>query len=140
MIHLRRPIEIDSGYALIEVLVAASLLVSALAIVAQVFAAATQARRGAEDTTRATVLAQQKIEELIAAAARPGAIALSPPGAIGADTAGFSERVDGRSLRWSIEPLPAAPSSAVVIRVVVLAAGARRRASADLATVRRTAS
>ena len=52
------------GFSLVEVLVAIGLLATAIVSLAHLFAAATRANRDAGDTTWATVLAAQKIEEL----------------------------------------------------------------------------
>lgn len=54
----------ESGFSLIEVLLAAGLLVTALVALAQLFIEATRANVGARHTTYATVLADRKLEEL----------------------------------------------------------------------------
>ena len=56
------------GFSLLEVLVATTILVVALAGLAQLFAVATRANAGAKTTTMAAVLAQQKMEQLRALA------------------------------------------------------------------------
>ena len=104
-----------------EVLIAIGLLATAIASLAHLFAVATRANLDAGDTTWATVLAAQKIEEL---RAEPfpepftgqfvdyldaGGIRLGDPGA------------DGRAYtrRWWIEPLAFAPDNTIAITVVV---------------------
>jgi len=52
------------GFSLLEVLVATTLLTVSLAALAQLFAIATRANSSARATTYATVLAQQKMEQL----------------------------------------------------------------------------
>lgn len=54
----------QSGFSLIEVLVASGLLASALIALAQLFAISTATNLSSRNTTYATVLAEQKLEEL----------------------------------------------------------------------------
>ncbi len=54
----------ESGFSLIEVLVATIVLAVALVSLAQLFALSTRTNMGARDTTYTAVLAQQKLEEL----------------------------------------------------------------------------
>ena len=136
-----------SGCTLLEVLVATTCLVGALAFVAQVYGVAAQATRRAAAITRATVLAQDKIEELVSRAASDATLAESPPGVLVSDVEGCFDIVGGFVRRWSIEALAAAPSGALVIQVVVTtaeqrAAGVPERLStgAHLVTIRRRAS
>jgi type II secretory pathway pseudopilin PulG len=53
-----------SGFSLIETMVATGILSAALVALAQLFAMSTQTNTSARDTTFATVLAEQKIEQL----------------------------------------------------------------------------
>jgi prepilin-type N-terminal cleavage/methylation domain-containing protein len=53
-----------SGFSLIEVLVATTLLATALVTLAQLFALSTKANMSSRNSTYAAVLAEQKIEEL----------------------------------------------------------------------------
>src|SRR5947207_1671073 len=53
-----------AGFSLLEVLVATTLLAAALAAVAQLFAVATKSNFSAKATTFASLLAQQKMEQL----------------------------------------------------------------------------
>jgi Tfp pilus assembly protein PilV len=133
----------DRGCTLIEVLVATTCLVVALAFVAQVYALAAQTTRRAAAITRATILAQDKMEDLVSRAAGDGALAASPAGALAADIEGCFDVVNGSVRRWSIEPLPDAQSSALVIQVVVRHSAATAASSvwdAHLVTVRRKVS
>lgn len=58
----------ESGFSLAEVLVATAVLATALVSLAQLFAVSIQSNTSARDTTFATVLAQQKLEQLRALA------------------------------------------------------------------------
>jgi Tfp pilus assembly protein PilV len=135
------------GCTLIEVLVATTCLVVALAFVAQVYGVAAQTARRATAITRATILAQDKMEELVTRASSDASLAESPGGALASDVEGCFDIVGGFVRRWSVESLPAAPSTALVIQVVVTTAEHRNAAlparlstGAHLATVRRKAS
>ena len=55
---------VEKGFALAEALIASALLASSLVMVAQLFGIAAQSTAGAKDTTFATVLAAQKMEQL----------------------------------------------------------------------------
>lgn len=111
----------DRGFSLVEVLIAAGLLATVIASLPHLFVAAARANRDAGDTTWATVLAAQKIEELRAE------IFLAPFSDQSVDYLDSS----GRNLedpssteraytrRWWIEPLPSAPDSTIVITVTV---------------------
>jgi len=54
----------EGGFSLVEVIVATSLLATALVTLAQLFAISTKTNLSSRNTTYATVLAQQKVEEL----------------------------------------------------------------------------
>lgn len=54
----------QSGFSLIEVLAATALLATAVVTLAQLFAVSTRSNLSARNTTYATVLAEQKMEEL----------------------------------------------------------------------------
>jgi type II secretory pathway pseudopilin PulG len=54
----------ESGFSLLEVMVATGLLVTALVSLAQLFVISTRSNIGSHNTTYAAVLAQQKLEEL----------------------------------------------------------------------------
>ena len=58
----------ESGFSLIEVMVATGLLVTALVTLAQLFVISTRSNLGSHNTTYASVLAEQKLEELRALA------------------------------------------------------------------------
>jgi type II secretory pathway pseudopilin PulG len=54
----------ESGFSLVEVMVATGLLATALVTLAQLFALSTQSNVSSRSTTYASVLAEQKLEEL----------------------------------------------------------------------------
>lgn len=54
----------DSGFSLVEVLVATGLLTASIVSLAQLFAVSTRSNLSSRSTTYASVLAEQKIEEL----------------------------------------------------------------------------
>ena len=113
---------------------AAALLTTALVALVQLFMQATRTGVVTRHATVATVLAEQKIEEL-----RGAALVASPPGALLANTAGYADHVDqsGRDVgagatppgsavytrRWSVDPLPQ-EGGAFVVQVSVLRAAA----------------
>lgn len=134
----RRP----HGCTLIEVVVATACLFIALASLAPVYAASAHAARRATLMTRATILAQDKIEELVARVASEAGLAESPPGALTSNVDGCFDVAGGFLRRWSISPLPAAPGGASFITVVVRHQSAVGEASWDarLITVRRRTS
>ncbi len=110
-----------SGFSLVEVLIAIGLLATAVASLAHLFTLATRANLDAGDTTWATVLAAQKIEELRAGPfpERPVDLSveyLDPSGAALDATASAGRRAYTR--RWWIAPLPSA-SDTVAVTVVV---------------------
>ena len=54
----------DAGFSLLEVLVATGLLAAAVVTLAQLFAVSTRANLGARNVSYASILAEQKVEEL----------------------------------------------------------------------------
>jgi len=99
----------EGGFTIIETIVAAAVLATALVALAQVAAVAVLAAARARDITRATLAAAQKLEEL-----RAGPYDASPVDA--------TDVVDERFLRrWTITPQP--PRAIVTIAVEVSAPG-----------------
>src|SRR5688572_23370230 len=110
-----------AGFSLVEVLVATAVVAFGAASLAQLFIVSVRSGSIAHATAATAVLAQQKMEELLADAA----YAPSPSAALTANTPGYFEYVDrlGVSLggaepsppprsavylrRWAIEPLEA---------------------------------
>ena len=161
----------ERGFSLVEVLFATTLLTVAIVSLAQLFAVSTRANTNARLTTFTAVLAQQKMEQLrsltwgfdtqglpltdtstnitAAAEAPTGGKGLtpSPSGALGENTDGYCDFLDGngQSLgggtappanaiyvrRWTVEPLPTNPNNTLVLQVLV--ARNRSRNAADSA-------
>ncbi len=125
----------SSGFSLLEVLVATTIMVVGVAALAQLAALAARANRTAHTTTVAAVLAQEKMEQLRSLAWGFDALSPSPAGALGQNTAGYCDFVEGNGRvlgggttpppgavyirRWSVEPLPANPNNTLVLQVLV---------------------
>lgn len=103
--HVRRT---QSGFSLIEVLVATVVLTSGVVGLAHLFSLATLTNVAARSTTFTSVLAQQKLEELRSIAWDQ--LAVSPPGALVANTGGFVDHLDehGRLVNAGVNPPPSA--------------------------------
>ena len=124
-------IRASRGFSLIEVLVAIGIFTVALVALAQLSVIATRANLRAGRTSFATVIAQQKIEELLS---EDLAANLSPAGALTTSLDGWFDFVDrhGRSVgtgarppsgsdylrRWSVEPLTGADTLRVQVAVI----------------------
>jgi prepilin-type N-terminal cleavage/methylation domain-containing protein len=113
----------DRGFSLIEALVASLVLSIGMAGVLPLVFASVRATRAARDTSMATWLAWQKVEELRA----PVELALSPSGTLATDTAGYVEYLDQFGVlsdapapytrRWLIEPAGATATLRLVVSV-----------------------
>ena len=97
----------SAGFSLVEALIASGLLATAIAGLMQVFVLAARSTAHARDTSYATALAAQKMEEL---RIRPFP---DDPRSDGDD------RIGAYTRRWRIAPLPAHPLDAMIITVVV---------------------
>jgi type II secretory pathway pseudopilin PulG len=122
----------EGGFSLVETLVATALLAMAVVTLAQLFVVATRNNLVARHATYATILAAQKLEELLTrhwADLEP-----SPEAALRQNTRGWVDYIDefGRALagdvphprsafvrRWAVQPLPDNPEQALIIQVVV---------------------
>src|SRR5438477_928790 len=128
----------ERGFSLVEVLIAITILTASVVSLAQLFAIATRANSGARATTYASVLAQQKMEQLrglawgfdpqglpfsdistditvIPERSNGGVgLSLSPGNALSISTAGYCDYVDafGNSLGGGSVP----PAGTVYIR------------------------
>ncbi len=102
------------GFSLLEALIAAAILASALLSLAQLIAFAVRTTAAAGRMTDAALLAAQKVEEL-----RAGSWAELQPGT---DTpaAGFTRT-------WTVTPMGADPDHLVLLEVLVGAPGGRTR-------------
>jgi len=136
----------EQGTSLIEALVASLIMTTGVATMAQLFSLSIASNAAARRSTIATVLAEQKIEQLrVEAAVAGSAFPASPPSSLDQSTDGFVDHlgVDGRVVststqppaqaiytrRWSVEPITADPDAPVVIQVIVAQRAGLRRAS-----------
>jgi type II secretory pathway pseudopilin PulG len=127
MMRRKRP---DLGFSLIEALIASTILLTGLSVLAQLFGASSTSSRRSELTTSATVLAIEKMEQLrglawgfdalglarsdfssdIAAfperATGGGGLTLSPAGTLATNTLGYCDFVDvnHRALGGGVDP------------------------------------
>jgi len=133
------PPDRSRGFTIVEVLVAAAILVTIAAGTAQLFAIAIRHGVAARQQLAMSIAASRKIDELAESVARAGV----PPTALGAvDRAveGFFDVTveSGVPLqrRWTIAPLAAYSPTAVVIVVRVAPATARTVPDIEVATIR----
>jgi Tfp pilus assembly protein PilV len=133
---------LESGFSLVEALVAMAIMLVTIATFIQVFGVAAAANQRAARRSLASLAAMQKMEELrsqtgLALAASPAAVLLD-------DVDGYSDRLSGGATRvaftrrWSIEPLLSDPAHLLVLQVVVIGPGGG--VEARIATLRRTGS
>ena len=133
----------NHGAALVEVLIAVGLLVVFCAGTAQVITSTAITMRAVRAATYAVVLAEDKLEEVLTAAALGVTVDVSPLEALERDCPGFVEYLDdqGRPVseaaperhsvylrRWSVRPLPG-DESRMVVRVRVVDAATTRAGS-----------
>ena len=118
------------GFSLVEALVATTIMAVGATALVQLFVIALGANERAREITRATVLAQEKMEELLADAP----FEPSPADVLQRNTSGYHDRVGVFVRRWSADRLPADPE-AYVVQVRVIHA---RRAYADSAVSSRS--
>src|SRR5262245_25025357 len=132
----------ESGFTLIEVLVALGIIVVLVTSLSQLFAMATMSNVGARVRTAASLLATEKLEELLELAS-----GFDPGGSLDQSLAGYSDYLDrfgqGTDLagaafvrRWSIQPLRTDPGNGVALSVVVLPRGAAGQRSTGRDVVR----
>jgi type II secretory pathway pseudopilin PulG len=144
MIRQPRAHRAQTGFSLIETLVATALTITALVSLAQVVLIAARALQEARLASLASVLAQQKMEELRALAwgfdaeglhLSDEGLAPSPADAMARNVAGYCEFLDERGerlgdgtdppagtafvRRWSIAPLESSPDNTVILQVLV---------------------
>jgi prepilin-type N-terminal cleavage/methylation domain-containing protein len=124
----------ERGFSLLEVLVATTIVTVGVSALAQLTVLGAHTNLRARHATTAAVLAQDKMEELLAAEA--GTLAPSPPDALGHDVDGFADFIDaaGHTMggspaappgsaylrRWSIDSLPESRNGAWVLQVFVI--------------------
>jgi prepilin-type N-terminal cleavage/methylation domain-containing protein len=134
----------ERGFSLLEVLMATTIVAVALGACAQLFVMSITASTRAKTTTRATVLAAQKMEQLRSLMwgfdsrglpVTDPRLATSPSDSLRRNADGFCDFLDrnGQWLgegttppagsvylrRWSIEPLPGDPDNVLVLQVLV---------------------
>jgi Tfp pilus assembly protein PilV len=102
------------GFSLLDALIAAAILASALLALAQVIAFAIKMTAAAGRMTTATLLASQKVEEL-----RAGSWAELQSGT-DSPAAGFTRT-------WTVTPLAADPDYVTVLEIIVRAPGGQTR-------------
>jgi type II secretion system protein I len=102
------------GFSLLEVLIAAAILASALLALAQLIAFATRETASAGRMTDAALFAAQKIEQL-----RAGSWSELQPGT--------DSPVQGFTRTWSVTPLATDPDYVAVVEVVVKTRGGETR-------------
>jgi Tfp pilus assembly protein PilV len=102
------------GFSLLEALIAAAILASALLSLAQLIAFAVRTTAAAGRMTDAALLAAQKVEEL-----RAGSWAELQPGT-DSPAAGFMRT-------WTVTPMAADPDYLVLLDVIVRAPGGQAR-------------
>jgi prepilin-type N-terminal cleavage/methylation domain-containing protein len=132
----------ESGFSLVETLVAMAILLVTIGSFIQVFGIAAAANQRAARRSLASLAAMQKMEELRSEAA--SALATSPAAVLQADVDGYNDRLPGGATgvaftrRWSIEPLVSDPLHLLLLQVVVFAPGGG--IEARIVTLRRTGS
>lgn len=103
----------DSGFSLIEAVIAAGVLAVALVGLAQLIVISTHVTIAAGALTTSTVMAEQKMEQLRTVAWDHPALEPSPPGTLHEDTHGYVEYLDAEG-RVLAESGP--PASTVFVR------------------------
>ena len=127
----------SSGFSLVEVLVAITILIAAVVSLSQLFGLAAATNQLAAARTLATLSGGDKIEQLQSTPWT--ALTASPAAVLETDVDGYSDRVGGGAAaslirRWAIAPLPADPFRLMVVQVLVLGRGGR--VEARIVTVR----
>src|SRR5512138_881368 len=102
------------GFSLLEALIAATILASALLALAQLIAFATSATAAAGRMTYAALVASQKIEQLCA-------------GSWSELQSGSDSPAAGFMRTWSVTPMPADPDYIALVEVLVTAPGGQTR-------------
>jgi prepilin-type N-terminal cleavage/methylation domain-containing protein len=114
----------DSGFTLVEVLVATTMVAVAVGGLGYMWSAAAGVNRSAKRSTYAALLAAEKMEELRALPLDDPALAASPPEALRTDAEGYYDApLEGYRRRWLVAPLPSYPLDARVLHVLVWSAG-----------------
>jgi prepilin-type N-terminal cleavage/methylation domain-containing protein len=134
-----RSLHDPAGFTLIEVVVAAAILATVAATLAQLLAAATQQSARNRDALGATVAAQSKLQQLRAVrwTNAVNGLTASPPRSLFEDTAGFVDYPDRFVRRWSISRRDALDLDTFILQVCVFRVAGRSPApDACVGTVR----
>ena len=110
----------ESGFSLIEVMVAMVIFLVASVSLAQLLAMTTRMQLQAQNTTEATRLAETKLDELrtLDFATDPS-IQLTTPAVLDTDVANyFDVPASGVTRRWSVVAGPTATTRTVTVRVI----------------------
>ena len=111
----------SSGFTIVEVIVASSVLMAVWLAMARLLVLTTAANTGARAVMEATTLAVDKMEQLRALPFDDPAFAHSPPLALTTNVEGYYDVLDARYIRrWVIEPLASYPGAALSIQVYVV--------------------
>lgn len=110
----RRSLADPSGFSLLEALIAAVILATALLSIAQSIAFAVRTTSAAGRMTDAALLAAQKVEELRA-------------GSWGELQAGTDSPAAGFTRTWTVTPIGADPEYVMVLEILVRAPGVQTR-------------
>ncbi len=120
------------GFSLIEVLVALFMATLMFLMTAQMVGLGIEANRAASDTTRASTLAGDRLEELT----QLDYLNLTPGGSLAADVGGFSDTldvngdgVDDYTRRWEITDLGSAKRIRVQVISTLDVVGPRKEAT-----------
>ena len=109
----------ENGSTLVEVLVAMLVLIIGLVAMAQLLVVSTLAHADAAAATGATIDAQNKLEELLAAGFDTPALQLAGTATLTTDVTGYFDRTPaGRTRRWQVDAGPVAGTRVVRVRVM----------------------
>jgi prepilin-type N-terminal cleavage/methylation domain-containing protein len=108
----------DGGFTLVEVLICTLILSIGTLAIAGLLGVTTHMHMGAREATRATRLAQEKLDELM-----KQNFSVNPSIAIGgnldANVANYFETpIQGVTTRWAVQAGPAADTRVVTVRVI----------------------
>ena len=128
----------ESGFSLIEVMVAMVIFLVASVSLAQLLAMTTRMQLQAQNTTEATRLAETKLGELRTLDfANDPSIQLTTPAVLDTDVANyFDAPASGVTRRWSVVAGPTATTRTVTVRVIDKAGSLGAR-TVDLTSVLR---
>ncbi len=106
----------QTGFTLIEIVVATTLVATAVAALAQLIAIGARQAVANRRALEAIVAAESKLEELRALSWTFSLenLSPSPPGALDSDVSGFFDRTGALTRRWAIAPLGADPNTRTI--------------------------